>query len=151
MKNFNLENFQNTWEMVLSGMKKLPDEEILELLYFERIEKHQGLAEVIAHYSRLPEHSGGDRSLAFLQNAVARQLQRARQKSVREEISKHIAGGGAPAAPATDGGKGGGKGSKGKKGKDKKGGSRGNSAPLADVGKRACHFLPQGTCKSGKS
>ena len=34
----NIEGFQSTWVMVLSGMRKSPDEDVLELLYYERVE-----------------------------------------------------------------------------------------------------------------
>ena len=66
MRNNQLESFRNTWNMVLTGMKKIPDADVLELLYFERIDRHPGISEDIAHYNRLDEDSGGGRSYQFL-------------------------------------------------------------------------------------
>ena len=40
MHNNQIEAFQNAWEMVLAGMSKDLDEDVLEVLYFERIERH---------------------------------------------------------------------------------------------------------------
>ena len=71
----NIEGFQSTWVMILSGMTRIPAEDELELMYFERIEKFTGIAEDIAHYNRQLVGSGGDRSYTFLFNAVQRYLQ----------------------------------------------------------------------------
>ena len=101
----NIEGFQSTWIMVLSGMRKLPDEDVLELLYYERVETFAGISEDVAHYNRLADGSGGDRSYAFLFNAVQRYLQRTRQRSVREAISRSLGDAGKPAAPGAKGGK----------------------------------------------
>jgi hypothetical protein len=39
MKGNNAEGFQNTWIQVLTGMRRQPDPEVLELLYFQCVEK----------------------------------------------------------------------------------------------------------------
>ena len=44
-----IEGFQSTWVMVLSGMRKQPKEDVLELLYYERVESFGGISEDIAH------------------------------------------------------------------------------------------------------
>ena len=92
MKGSNAEGFQNTWTTVLKGMRKQPDEDVLEFLYFERVEKFHGIAEDIVHYSRLEEGSGGDRSYDFLFTSVQRYPQRTRQAKVREEIIAGLGG-----------------------------------------------------------
>ena len=51
----NLEGFLNTWYMVINGMKKVPDIEMLELIFFEASKDQRELAEDIAHYNRLGE------------------------------------------------------------------------------------------------
>ena len=61
--------------MVLPGMTKPPEDDALELMYFERVEHFSGIAEDVAHYNRLLEGSGGDRSYELLFNAVQRYLQ----------------------------------------------------------------------------
>ena len=87
VKNSNLENFQNSWEMVLDGMKSPPPEEVLEHFYYEAVKSHRGIAEDIAHYDRLDEGSGGDRSYEYLYNAVDRYIRRSRHGQVRKELS----------------------------------------------------------------
>ena len=89
MINNNLEGFENTWNMVLSGTRREPAVDELELLYFERIEKFNGISEDIAHYNRCDE-GHPDRSYQFLRDAVARYLKRTRQKYVTEEIGKSL-------------------------------------------------------------
>ena len=59
----------------------------LGAFYYEAIKSHRGIAEDIAHYERLDEGSGGDRSYPYLYNAVDRYLRRARHGQVRRELS----------------------------------------------------------------
>ena len=54
----NLEGFQSTWIMVLSGMREQPGDDILELIYYQAVSKFSGLSEDIAHYDRRDEGSG---------------------------------------------------------------------------------------------
>ena len=139
----NIEGFQSTWIMVLSGMRKQPEEDILELLYYERVEAFQGIAEDIAHYNRLHEGSGGDRSYAFLFDAVQRYLQRTRQRAVREAISQSLGEVGKPAAPGAWGDKG--SVSRGKeKGDGAKEKGKGNEPPFA-----ICRYYAEGKCLKG--
>jgi len=143
--NGNLQGFQNSWVMVLSGMKSSPDADTLEVVYYEAIQGHRGLAEDLAHYNRLEEGSGGDRSYAFLYECVERHLRVTRQAKTREELHRGI--GSQPSttpalgAPEKDG--------KGNKVGDKKGkkGS-GKSRPSSASG--SCRFFAQGDCKKGK-
>ena len=53
LKGGNLEGFLNTWYMVTNGMKKVPDIEMQEFIFFEAIQDQRELAEDIAHYNRL--------------------------------------------------------------------------------------------------
>ncbi len=80
----------------------------MEVMYYDCISKHPEFVEDVAHYSRLDEEPRGDRSYAFLRDAVNRYLRRSRQRLLREENSKAI--GGQSAAPGPDKGKGKGKG-----------------------------------------
>ena len=86
MKNSNLDNFQNSWEMVLDGMRSPPPEEVLEHFNYEAVKSHRGIAEDIAHYERLEEGSGGDRSYSYFYNAVGRYIRRTRHGQVRREL-----------------------------------------------------------------
>ena len=70
----NLEGFMNTWIMVLQGMREEPAEVQLEFIFYEAVQDYQSLKEDIAHYNRLEEGSGGDRSYKFLFDSVNRSL-----------------------------------------------------------------------------
>ena len=48
----NLESFQNNWIMVLSELKKTPDPDVAQHLYFRQIQYFRPLAEDIAHCKR---------------------------------------------------------------------------------------------------
>ena len=43
------------WGSALIGMKQVPEESVLEALFHKHIERHPGLREHMAYYSRLPE------------------------------------------------------------------------------------------------
>jgi len=93
----NLETFQNSWLSVLQGMRKRPDDEQLELMYFEGVSSHPDLSEDVAHYRR-QEEGDKDRSYTFLFNAVKRSVVRTREARMRADLHKAI-GGGQPTAP----------------------------------------------------
>ena len=168
IKGGNLEGFQNTWNMVLKGMRKPPDEETLEFLYYEQVKYWRGISEDIAHYDRLEEGSGGDRTYGFLYGSVERSIARERKKRVQQELSQAIGKDtrAAPAAPSIQPSakgkkpKGKGKGDgKSTKGKGKGGKGRSSSAP-PETGRQAkkvdkngnllCHFHLAGKCSRGK-
>ena len=44
----NLEQFQNSFTMVMSGMRKVPSEETLRYIYYEAIKREKMLSEDIA-------------------------------------------------------------------------------------------------------
>ena len=63
----NLEGFLNSWFLVLRGMKKEPDIEMMEITFFDAVKDHKSLAEDIAHYKRFGEESSHpDRSYEYL-------------------------------------------------------------------------------------
>ena len=111
MKGNNAEGFQNTWVSVLRGMRKPPDPDMLELLYFKCIERFNGIAEDVAHYNRSDE-SSPDHCYEYLFNAVQRYLQRTRQQANREKVSAAVLGSGhaSALAPPKGGGRGRGRG-----------------------------------------
>ncbi len=49
-----LRRFMNDWEMILTGMRKLPEEDVLETLFRRQIQRHSGFREHMAYYERLP-------------------------------------------------------------------------------------------------
>ncbi len=69
--------------MVLSNMKAPLEDEILEVIYYEAVKSFPHISEDIAHYNRLEDGAGGDRSYKFLYEIVNRQMARKRQEAVR--------------------------------------------------------------------
>ena len=49
IKGGKFEGFQNTWDMVLKGMRKSPDDDVLEFIYYKAVKNWRGIAEDIAH------------------------------------------------------------------------------------------------------
>jgi hypothetical protein len=68
-------------------MRRVPHAEDLENIYYKAVKEHKGLAEDIAHYNRLEEGSGGDRSYEYLFKAVHKFLSRSRQSRNRDNLS----------------------------------------------------------------
>ena len=112
LKGGNLEGFQNTWYMVINGMKKVPDIEMQELILYDAIKDQRELAEDIAHYHRLGEESKHeDRSFDYLLNCVNRLIRVKRHDVNKKALSQGIGGRPAALAPKKNGkDKGGGKG-----------------------------------------
>ena len=138
----NLEGFLNTWFLVLKGMRKEPDIEMMEITFFDAIKDHKALAEDIAHYKRYGEGSiHEDRSYEYLMRCANNSVRIARQEANRIALSRTV-GGGSPAAPATQGGKG--------KGKDK---GKGKQQPYQSQGGSKKHLLcryhQEGKCSQG--
>ena len=85
--------------MVINGMKKVPDVEMQELIFYDAIKDQRELAEDIAHYNRLGEESKHeDRSFDYLLNCVNRSIRVKRHEVNKQSLSRGI--GGRPAAPA---------------------------------------------------
>jgi hypothetical protein len=93
-----LEEFMNTWEMVLEGMRVRPPDEQLEFIFYEAIKEYRApgigacIREDIAHYNRLEEGAGGDRSYQFLVDSANRCIKLQRQAANREDIEKALEG-----------------------------------------------------------
>ena len=98
MRGDQLEAFGKSWKMVLAGLPKLPDTDILEFCYFQQVAHHKGLAEDVAHYNRAEEGTA-DHSYEFLIRSVERYLQRQRQIRMREQLSKGLQCNALPSAP----------------------------------------------------
>ena len=121
--------------MVTSNMRKLPDEETMEVIYHDAVKGYPGLSEDMAHYNRLDEGSGGDRTFDYLYNSVNRYLARKKQDRNRNALSKSVLAATQPALTASQKKAGGGKGA-GKKG-NAKGGPKGGDVKLLKVAIKA--------------
>ncbi len=96
----NIEGFQNSWVMVLSGLSKAPDLDVLEYCYFQQVKGFRPLSEDIAHYNR-EEEGSRDRSYEYLYDSVNRHFQRTRHLKMREALSKGLTG--SPTSPSAPG------------------------------------------------
>ncbi|MCP4240798.1 MAG: hypothetical protein GY772_09590, partial [bacterium] len=155
----NIENFQNSWEMVLDRLPRRPDPDILLHCYHQQVKGFRPISEDIAHFNRVDDDHE-DHTYEFLVNSVNRFLRRTRMEKVRDDLSKGLfhgpnadkyKQGGPPGAPGPKG-----KGDKEKKGKGKgKGKSRSSSVDSAKSGKgggkgsQTCWFHANGGCKKG--
>ena len=91
--------------MVLSGLSRAPDLDVLEYCYFQQVKGFRPLSEDIAHYNR-EEEGSKDHSYEFLYDAVNRHLKRTGQHKMREARSKGLTGNQtSPSAPGLGKGK----------------------------------------------
>ena len=133
--------------MVIRGMRKVPDDEILEEISHTQVHSFKLIAEDMAHYNRL-EEDDKERNYAYLYESFNRCIKRTRREKVRAALSKGLSGlsAGQPAAPVEEG-KAKGKG----KGKDK-GKKRSSSAPPGEAGTKVdkpCSFFAKENCTKG--
>ena len=136
LKGDNLMAFENDWDYVLGGLEKIPEEQVLESLYFCQIEQSAQLKTALQLYTDGIVHKGEEKSYEKLRTIVRAHLEHKRLKSNRD---------------AMDGGKG--YPGKGKgKGKGKRKGKRSKSAPGTKVAAGDCRqFLKTGSCSRGDS
>ena len=86
----------NDWEMTLTGMKKVPDETVLESLFRVQIENDSGLREQMAYYDRLGD-GHEDKNYQWLLRTVRQYLEKRRRSQTRKELLKQ---GGSYSVPA---------------------------------------------------
>ena len=165
----NLEAFHNTWNMVISELSHVPDQEILQFRYFNQLNNFAPMAEDIAHYKRAKYAGTADYSFEWLWQASCRYLAGKRADYMQEFLNRGLKNNHARALPGltvTPNGKGKGGNKKAQprsksggnqKGKKAKGDSRGRSqsqgrpegkgkTPVKNV----CFAFQKGTCTKGK-
>ena len=98
MINENLVQFIRNWDTVLSGMKKLLADDVLQPLFHRQVKKAKILSHDIAIYERAVDGST-EKTYEFLYNAVNRLIKIKRLERNRERIAKQAAAG-MPSAPA---------------------------------------------------
>jgi hypothetical protein len=103
MRGGSLESFLNSWENVLLGMKKQPDEVIIRALFLEQIRSSQAIKEELAYFDRLKAGSTEKRN-ADLHETARAYLERKRLKDNRRQLEAAFSGGapGRPSAGAPD-------------------------------------------------
>ncbi len=150
--NGNVEAFQNTWVMVLRGMKTTITDDILHELYLGQVQHLSELKDSIAYYKRLDDDHP-DKSYKWLYDLVEKHITWKRKEQVKKSLHKGIGPVLHPALGAK-GKKGNGKGKKGKgkgKGKTKKGGKtkkpRSSSLSASQKKKTLCQYWARGVCR----
>ena len=150
--NGNVEAFQNTWVMVLSGMKTTITEDILHELYYGQVQHLAELKDSIAYYKRLDDDHP-EKSYKWLYDLVEKHIAWKRKEQVKKSLHKGIGPALHPALGAK-GKKGKGKGKKGKgkgKGKTKKSGKtkkpRSSSLSASQKRKTLCQYWARGVCR----
>ena len=85
----NLSTFVQNWEAVLAGMKKVPEEEILENLFREQLRPYPQLSHDFALYDR-SEPGKPERTYMFLMQSAKRWIQRQREDRNRKSIQSKL-------------------------------------------------------------
>ena len=66
----NIQKYINDWEMTISGLNKVPNEEVLESLFFGQLKKSTQLEGAIALYRQDVTQKGESKSYPKLMNAA---------------------------------------------------------------------------------
>ena len=135
----NLEQFQNDWNQVLSGLVMDPDQYYMEQCYYDAIKRYPGLSVEIAWYDRIdrptatsPGHP--DKCYQYLYNCVQRKLRQERENYILQQKEKGFSHHQLQAAPAAS-----------------PAGAPGQRARSETPGgKKVCKFFLQGNCTKGK-
>ena len=89
MNGDDLRMLHDEWEMTLTGIKNMPEEQWLESLFKSQTKGHPGLKEEMAYYYRL-DIGHPDRSYTFLRNCARRYLERQRQDKAKAERARSV-------------------------------------------------------------
>ena len=92
LKGDNVAQFMNNWEMTLSGMNKIPTDDILESLFQSQIKKSKQLESAFALYEEGITHRGDDHSYERLMKMVNAHLAKRRLDANRNAMDVAIAG-----------------------------------------------------------
>ena len=82
-----LRRLYGEWDMTLTGIRKMPDDEWLETLFKSQIKGHPGRKDDMSYYNRL-EKGHSDRCYTFLLNCVRKYLERQRQDRAKAERTR---------------------------------------------------------------
>ena len=92
MKGEKLQEFITTWDQVLAGLAKGPDDATLQALLLRNLRQCKTMEQDIAHYDRkLP--SDPDKSYDYLMRCARAVIERSRLHWYRVELSRSIGGG----------------------------------------------------------
>jgi len=145
MKNDNLERFLADWDTVLTGMRKRPEDQILEAIFIRQLKQCSVMKDDLRDYDRLVLDDPM-KTYAELYRTANRVIERRRLQTHRDAMARHIAGGHVAVATRT--------GKAARKGLPKgsgKGKAEGGQARPDDPLKGVCRFRLKGKCKAGDS
>ena len=98
----NLKSFISNWDQVLAGITQIPDENVLETLFYKQVKTCKAIQHDLNEYHRAEEGSE-KKNYKFLISAVRRHLDRERLEANRDRVAKGLSGAGRPSAPAVEG------------------------------------------------
>ena len=102
LKGENLKTFISNWDQVLAGIVKVPEESVLETLFYNQVKNCKATAHDLNEYHRADEGTE-KRKYDFLVSAVRRHLDRERLETNRERVARNLSGTAKPSAPAVEG------------------------------------------------
>ena len=102
LKGENLKTFISNWDQVLAGIVKVPEESVLETLFYNQVKNCKAIAHDLNEYHRADEGTE-KRKYDFLVSAVRRHLDRERLETNRERVARNLSGTAKPSAPAVEG------------------------------------------------
>ena len=170
MKDNDIENFHNSWNLVLSELENRPDPTTLQFWYFNQIKDFRPMAEDIAHYKRCQWNKSPDYSFDWLWEASCRYISQKRSDYMQNALNRSLHNNhNSRAAPGVDKPQGRGKGDKNKrndrsktpkgkakskgKNRDRSKGDRGRSAGSdggkGNANKSVCYAYQKGNCTRG--
>jgi len=97
-----LENFFNSWNMVMAGIKETPPDGILRTLFHDQIKGSSILSDDMSHYRRL-EDGHPEKTYKWLWKTVNDYINRKREDENIEALKKSLAGDGGTAMPGKKG------------------------------------------------
>ena len=95
-----LKSFLTEWDVIMAGIRKVPDEDILESMFRKQVEKHPLLREDMAYYNRKSLHDP-ERTYLTLHGYVRRAVESQRRQQMRDELHRSSYGKGAAASSGT--------------------------------------------------
>ena len=101
LKGDNLRTFISNWDQVLAGITNVPDENVLETLFYNQVKNSRAIAHDMNEYHRAEEGTE-KRSYEFLVSAIRRHLDRERLEANRDRVAKNLSGSARASAPAAE-------------------------------------------------
>ena len=91
-----MEQFLNSWDSMLAGMKSKPTDNVIEALFLKQLRKSQVLKEEISHYDRTDRSDPtGHKSYALLYKSVKKYLEGRKHESNRDAYTRALVDSGA--------------------------------------------------------